>query len=175
MISINITTVIILIIAALIGFLLGFGKVLKFSTRGILGVAISIIVCVMVGGTIKNIGAIRGLIERADLYFAELWKFLGVLHIGTVIYYVCLFAVIQIIRIVIVKTICRIDKSDNKGVKIASKIFGTIFVPAFCLGLCLLGLAGLKIFENSEFTVNLLAKIDGSFLMALYQNNPIVF
>ena len=172
--TINIVFIVSLVAVAVLGYLLGFGRSLKVTTKGIFGILISIVACVMLGGAIKNIDAVGRLIENVDAYFAGLWNFLGKLHFGTVVYYVCFFVVVQIARIIIVKTICKIDGIKSKGVKIASKAMGAVFISAFCFGLCLLCLAGFKVFENSEFTINLLAKIEDSFLMTLYLHNPIV-
>lgn len=174
MTQIDTVFIISLIAVAVAGFFVGFGKSLKITTKGIFGIIISIIVCVLMGGTIKSINAVGGFIENADEYFTGLWDFLGKLYFGTVVYYVCFFIIVQIIRIAIVKTIGKIDDIGNRGVKMVNKVFGAAFLPSFCFALLLLFLAGLKLFESTDFAVNLLAKIDDTFLMTLYINNPIV-
>lgn len=171
---INIVFIIGLIVVAILGCFLGFGKSLKITTKGIFGIIISIIVCVMLGGTVKSITAVAEFIENIDTYFAGLWSFLGTIHFGNVIYYLCFFVVVQIIRVVIVKIICKIDETDRKGLKIASKALGAVYISVFCFSLCLLVLAGMKVFEDSEFVISTLTKIQDSFLITLYINNPIV-
>lgn len=171
---INIIFIISLAAVAGIGFVLGLGKALKLSTKGILGIIISIFVCFMFGGIVKSFGAVVSFIESADLYFAGLWGFWGKLPIGTAIYYICFFAAVQIVRILIVKIICKIDSIGNDGRKLVSKALGAVYAAVFCFALFLLILAGLKFFENSDFAIKILAKIQDSFLWTLYINNPIV-
>ena len=101
-----------LLIFALLGMLLGFGKGLKIFTGGIFGVAISIFVCYAVGGLIINIGFIqsalmnmRSAIAAKDNGFCD---FLLTIHIDIIVYYVALFIIVQILRIIIVIIIASI-------------------------------------------------------------------
>lgn len=171
----DIIFIIVFVAIAVLGYLVGFGRSLKLATKGVFGIVISIFVCAMLGGALMGIGAVRSFIENIDAYFSGFWSFLSVIHFGTIVYYLSFFLLVQAARAIIVGIICKITESENKGVKIVNKILGVVFVPAFCLGLLLLAFAGLKAFEDSAATISFLAKVENSFLLTLYTNNPIVF
>jgi len=159
---------------SILGYILGFGRSLKLSTKGIVGIAISIFFCVALGGIISNWGPISSSINSIDGYFSGLWNFLRFIRIGNVVYYVSLFILLQVARLLIVYTIAGITKSDSTIIKFSNKTLGAIYISLFCFSLMLLFFAVLRLFDNSEFTANILNKINGSMLDVFYRHNPIV-
>ena len=51
-------------VVAFLGWLIGFGKTLKFFTSGIFGILISVFVCYCLGGIIMNIGFVSDLLAK---------------------------------------------------------------------------------------------------------------
>lgn len=169
--GITIGIIVFVALCVLLGFAMGFGKSLKFLTKGIFGIAIAIVACVMFGGTIQSIDFIQKLIiqlnEKSDLFRH--------ISLGVIVYYVVLFIVFQIIRKIIVAIICHIDSAENKVMKFFSKIFGAVLFGAFSIGLILLVVAALKTFENYDFANEILLKVQEGALEFIYSNNPINF
>ncbi len=124
------------------GALIGFGRVLKASTKGILGIIISIVICYFFGGLIYRWGAIETLLQN----FASLWtgssnaflSFLEKIRLEMIVYYIVLFIVVQIIRIVIVAIIKRVSESNNIVIKIFDRTLGAILFLAEIFALLLL-------------------------------------
>lgn len=172
--SIDSVTLIVAIALAALGLLIGFGRSLRFFTKGIFGVVISVFVVFTFGGMIKGIPAVGELVTNGDAYFKGLWKFLGYLHLGNVIFYVALFFIVQLLRIIVVRCIAGIFTADNRVMRVLNKLLGMVFTVAVVLLLVLLVFAVFKHFETSEFMQDFLSKIEGTFLHTLYAHNPVV-
>lgn len=120
-----------------LGAFLGFGKGLKFFTGGIFGFAIGVIVCVLLGTVFLDVPFVRDLLDK----LAENWKdieFLNTIHLDVVIYYVVLFLVVQLIRILIVWLLKSVLESQNGFVKFINRTLGAVFFLAIGVLLVLL-------------------------------------
>jgi len=173
--TINIIFIVALIVLAIVGSALGFGRALKISTSGISGIIISIIVCVLIGGALLATPAISNLVYNGNNYFRDIWVFFGIIRLAHVIYFIALFAIVQIIRIIIVRIIKGISEIDKKAIKIVNRILGAIYVALAAFVIMLLLFAALSLIEQTGFAQSILEAIDGTFLRTLYNNNPIVF
>lgn len=169
-------------VSLLLGFLLGFGRTLKFVTGGIVGFVCSIIFCVMFGGIIANIGFVAELIDKGNAYFGSIAEILAKLNVATWIYYVVLFLVVQIVRIIIVKLIGRIFTPKDKD----SKLYGVRNAVNRVLGMLLLGaafvltvylvMAVMALLTDVESVGTALKEMEesgNSFFYLMYSNNPI--
>lgn len=115
----------VLLVVAIIGALLGFGKVLKFLTKGIIGLIISVFLCYTFGGIILDWPFVSGML--ADL--ASHWSnigFLSLIRLEIIIYYIGLFLVFTLLRILIVGLIGHISESDLLVMKIFNKVGGAL-------------------------------------------------
>lgn len=173
--TIDIISIVFLIIVALGGYGMGFGKSLKAITGGMVGIVISVFVCVAFGGTLQSLPFIKSFIETINTGSAEIWGFLEILHLGHVAFYVIMFLIVQIIRIIVVNTLAKIDYSQNKVIVVINKLLGSVLCLAFVCGIILLALAALNIFENAQFAQNIISKFSDSYLYVIYNNNPINF
>ncbi len=173
--TLDVITVIAAIVLALLGLLLGFGKTLRFFTKGIFGVVLSVFVCATFGGMIAGIPAVAEWIGLLNTKLGESWSFLETIHLATVIYYVVLFFAVQIVRIIIVKCVAGVFEADILPMRIVNKLLGMALMVAAVLLLTLLVLAVFRIVEDTAFVQNILAKINGTFLGTLYENNPVKF
>jgi len=165
----------VLLFTALVGAVFGFGKMLKATTRGIVGIAISITFCVLFGGALLATPAISGLVSRLNDYLYYVWWFLGVINLATVIYFIILFLVFQIARIIIVLIIKKVVEIKRKGIKIVNRILGALYLTVFVFTVFLLALAVLRIFEDYESGRLLFESIYGSWIHTIFRNNFIVF
>lgn len=170
---IDIATIVVAVLSALVGFIGGFGRGLKFFTKGVFGIIISVFVTATFAGLFLKIDAVAGLISQITALAAEKWPFFGTINVGLIAYYVVFFLVVQLIRILIVKFVRQIFEADNKVMNVINKVLGLIFVPAVVLTAVLLFLAVIKIVDETSFAQDLITKIDGSFLGTLYYGNPI--
>jgi len=172
--TIDIITLVVGVALMILGYLRGFGKSLKTFTGGVFGIIISVFVCVAFGGMILGTNLVSGWVSQLNEILTAKWDFLGKVQMAVIIYYVAMFVVVQIIRIIIVKLVCGIFEADNKVMKIINRVLGTVFVPAITFVFLLLVLAVIKLFDGSEATGGLMEKIAGSFIAKLYEINPIV-
>lgn len=165
----------VVIIVALGGYAMGFAKSLKAVTGGIMGVIISVFVCVAFGGALQNLPVIKNFIDFVNTKAAEAWAFLGVLKIGYAAFYALLFLATQILRLIVVNTKAKIDYSRNKAVIIINKALGGVLCTAFLCGVVLLAFAVLGMAVQAGFGEEIVDKLKGSYLYVIYQNNPINF
>lgn len=172
---IDIVTIAAAIVFLLIGFVSGFGRSLRHFTNGIVGVIISVFVCAALGGMVLGIDVVTGWIEQLNAFFASKAEFLGKIQLGVIIFYAVMFFAVQILRVIVVKVIAGIFETDNSVMRVINKSLGMIFVPTTVLVTLLLVFAVFNLFEDTAFIGNLLQKMEGTFLMKLYEVNPIIF
>ena len=169
--------IVLILLFCVLGMLFGFGKGLKFFTGGIIGIIISIFICYALGGIIYNIGFVakaldsfrNSLAGKGNTFCNILLK----IQIDIIVYYVALFIVVTILRIIIVRILKNIFEIENVVIIIINKFFGVIlFVGAFFVLLLLaffvIGLIG------GSTEANLLVKISDSKIGLdwLYGHNP---
>ena len=158
----------------LLGSLRGFGKSLKTFAGGIVGIIFSIFVCFMLGGIIRNFEFVQNFIANVNAAAGAKVEFFAKLHLGTVAYYVILFFVVQILRIIVLRLVRKIFESENTAMKWVNRILGGIFSAGITVMFVLLAFAAIRaFFEGAVFADNFLKAIDGSWLLHLYLNNPI--
>jgi hypothetical protein len=172
-------------LSLIIGYALGFGKVLKFITGGVIGVIISIIICVMFGGIIANIPFVSDMIVRGNAYFGGYAEILAKINVATWIYYVVLFIVLQIVRVIIVKIIAKAFTPQNKNSKfygarnVINKVFGLLLLGAGCVFFIYLVMAVLALFTDVESVKTMLDTMKNSgktsVFYLMYSHNPINF
>ena len=117
-------TLIVAILLAVVGLFAGFGRTLRFFTEGIFGIIISVFVCATFGGMIAGIPAVNGWIASLNEKLGAAWSFLGTVHLATVLYYVALFLVVQLVRIIVVKCVAGLFEGDVLPVRILNKVLG---------------------------------------------------
>ncbi|MBR1624199.1 MAG: hypothetical protein IJ676_00495 [Clostridia bacterium] len=169
-------------LSVVLGFLLGFGRTLSFLTKGIVGVILSIFFCITFGGMIAKIGFVSNLIQKGNDYFGQFAQILAKLNVATWIYYVILFFIAQIIRIIIVRIIKAIFQPKNKESKVygvrslINRILGALLFGAFCVLVVYLVMAVLALLTDVEGVHNLLETLGArkfSFFLKMYEHNPI--
>ena len=166
-----------LIVFCIFGMLFGFGKGLKFFTGGIIGIIISILVCYALGGLIYKwgfvqdiLGKLIGALKAKNNGFCNL---LLKIRIDIIVYYVALFIIVTIARIIIVRIIKNVVEIENVVLIIINKFFGIVlFVGVFFMLLLLVfwvvSLIGGGTAESFTNTLSQ-SKIG---LKWLYDNNP---
>jgi len=172
--TINIIFVAVLLGVATVGALLGFGRSLKLSTKGVFGIVLSVALCVLFGGTLLTTNSIGEFVARGNDYFRGVWFLLGVIRLATILYFIVLLFVFQVLRIIIVAIIKQVAEADIKGVRVINKVGGAVFLTGFVFALCLLGLAGIRLFENTGLINEPMGAIQNTFLYTLYVYNPIM-
>ena len=173
--AVDSVTLIAAILLAGLGLVLGFGRTLKFFTKGIFGFILSVFICASFGGMIAGIPAVAEWIGGLNARLGEAWSFLGTIHLATVIYYIVLFLVVQLVRILVVKLIAGLFSADVLPVRIINRILGAALMVAAVLLLLLLAFAIVAIFGETQGVIDFVARLDGTFLGTLYANNPIKF
>ena len=160
-----------LLIFALIGIIVGFGRGLKFFTKGIFGVIIGIIVTYFVYGIVMSWGWVQQIMHK---FSSVLPDTVGVnVWVPSVVAAIVLFLIIQIIRIIIVSIIKNVAEAKNPVMKTINKVFGLILFAGIFIFLFLLVF---QIGAWAEIT-SLKEQVDQSKIGLgwLYENNPLVW
>lgn len=159
------------------GLIFGFGKGLNFFTDGIFGFFISVIVCYALGGIIYNFGFVQDLLDKLRTALSDknngLYNFLLNIHIDIIVYYISLFVVVTILRLIAVKIIKNVMEIENVLLIVLNKSLGVIlFLGALlmCTFLVFWVISIIGGATESDFRANL----EGSLLKIdyLYDNNP---
>jgi len=173
---INIAFIAILIILGVIGIVLGLGRSLKMATGGIFGIILSIVFSVLVGGALLATPAIGELVDNGNYFFYhETWRFLGIIHLATIIYFILIGIIFQVSRIIIISIIRGIEKTENKVVMIISKALGATFLSGAAFTILLLVFAAMWLIRDTNFVISIAQWFEDSFLYTLFINNPIRF
>ncbi len=153
----------VLVVFAAIGALVGFGRGLKFLTGGIFGIIISVVLCYIFGSMLLGIPFVNDLLNKlADA--------IGGWSIAiTVIYYVILFVIFTLIRILIVKLIRKVAEADVLVMKIINRILGAVLLAGFGI---LLGLLVLQIIYWVQVSDAGLGEIYVNWMMDTETGNP---
>ena len=170
---IDIVTIGVFVVAALVGFIGGFGRGLKLFTKGVFGIIISVFVTATFAGMFLKLEQVSIWVADLTKLASQKWAFFATINIGLIAYYVAFFLIVQLLRILVVKVICGIFEADNKVMKVINRVLGLVFVPAVVMAIVLLVFAVFKIVDETQFVQDVVAKIDGTFLGILYANNPI--
>ena len=131
-----------IIVFCIFGMLFGFGKGLKFFTGGIIGIIISVFVCYALGGFILKLGFVQKMLtsfcNTLDAKGNGFCRFLLLIRIDVIVYYVALFIIVSLARILIVKIIKSVVEVENMALIIINKAAGVIlFVVVFFMLLLL--------------------------------------
>lgn len=154
-----------------LGALIGFGKGLKFITRGIIGFAISMFVCYTFGGIILDIPFVTDLLTGLSSKWAHI-EWLYKIHLEIIIYYIILFAVVSLVRVLIVKILAHVLETDVFAIKVINKACGAVLFTAIGL-LVLLFVFQIIAWRGGDVSSNFLAQIAGSTIVKpIYENNP---
>ena len=167
----------IVLLVALIGILLGFGKCLKIFTDGPIGIIISLVVTYFLIGIVGSWGFVQDLLQRftevLEANGSSLCKFLLNIGIQSIVLAVALFIIVQIVRKIIVSIIKSISEVENVFVKFINKTLGLVF------SLAVLVMIALVVFQiiyliGGDTSANFEAYLKGTLkLDYIYANNPL--
>ncbi len=166
------------VVCCILGAILGFGKCLKFFTKGIFGIIISVIVCYCVGGTILHIGFMQDLLAKIASGWTGkegfFYNFLTKIRLEVVIFYILLFIVVQLARILIVSILKSVVEANNVVMKVINKFFGAVLMTAFVAMLALLVLQ-IIYWVGGSTAENVENALSGSLLQLnkVFTHNPI--
>ena len=170
--GIDAATLIVAIVLAGLGLAVGFGRTLKFFTRGIFGFIISVFVCATFGGMIQGIPAVQNWLTSLN---QSMGGFLQTIHLETIVFYVVFFLVVQVVRILAVKLIAGLFSADILPVRIVNRLLGMVLMVAAVFLLLLLVFAVFRVLQDTSFVQNILGSLNGTFLGKIYENNPVKF
>lgn len=162
----------------IIGLIVGFGAGLKFFTSGIFGVLISIFVCYCVGGFILDLQFVQDVLAKLSGLWADkdgaFFVILNNIHAEIIIYYIALFIVVQILRVIIVSILKNIAEIKFLPMKIINKLLGAALFAGVMF------LIALFVFQIINWVGGATAEqvveaFDGSKLKLdwLFENNPL--
>ncbi len=168
-----------IVFLCIIGFIVGFGRGLDIFTRGFFGFIISIIVCYCLGGIIYEIAFVQELLEKLNNALLAkntgFCNFLVKIHFDIIVYYVTLFIIVTIIRVIIVKIVKSIVEVDNVILRFINRMFGMV------LFVCVLAVFVLITFQiisliGGSTAEDFVLKLQGSKfkLVQIFENNPLM-
>ena len=161
-----------LLICIALGALIGFGKSMKFITGGIAGIIISVLLCYMFGGLILGIPFVNQMLIK----LADNWAHIGwltKLHPEIIIYYIALFAISMILRIVIMKIFAHVMETDILLIKIINKVGGAVLVTTLAI-LLLLFVFQIIVWIGGNTVENFSSALtDSTIVKPIFENNPL--
>lgn len=163
---------------ALLGFIVGFGKGLRFFTGGFFGFIITLLICYCLGGIVLQFEFVQDLLD----------KFIGLLegngavtdillaiHLELIVYYIVLFIIVIILRVTVVKLIASIFEIDNVLIRFVNRILG---MGLFVAALVLIAMIAFQIISliGGDTLTGFQAQIAGSVVKLdwLFDNNPLM-
>lgn len=155
-----------------VGSLFGFGQLLKFITGGIAGAIISVILCYTFGGLILDIPIINTAVSDLASKWAHI-GWLSAIHLEIILYYVLLFIVTTLVRIVIVRLLRRVMETDVLVIKIINKVCGALLFTALALLVMLLVFQIISWIGGDTYNNFLLNLSGSSVLKPVFVNNPL--
>ena len=167
----------IILFAAIIGLLLGFGKCLKIFTSGIIGVLISVVVTYFLLGIVGSWGFVQDLLGKFTQALVDNGSafciFLKNIGIETIVLAIALFIIIQLIRVLIVNIIIGVAEADNVIIKAINKFLGLVFALAFFAMLALV-IFQIVYLIGGETSESFRQYLSGAFKIDyIYDNNPL--
>ncbi|MGN1373048.1 MAG: hypothetical protein ACI4VK_03250 [Candidatus Coproplasma sp.] len=167
----------IILLVALIGIMLGFGKCLKIFTGGVVGIIISVVVTYFLIGIVGSWGFVNNLLTSFKTLLAEsgngILIFLNNIGIETIVLAIVLFIIVQLLRILIVNIIQGIAEADNVVMKIINKGLGMIFALAFFIMIALIVFQIIYLI-GGDTADNFREYLTGAFkLNYVFDNNPL--
>ena len=167
----------IIVVAALLGLLLGFGKCLKGFTSGLFGFIISLFVVYFLFGIVTNwtfvqdlMTKLRGIMEAEGNGFLN---FLITIGIEKIIVAIATFIVVQLARIILVSIIKSVVEINNKVMRIINKFLGMAFMLAVVTMVALL-IFHFVAWVGGETASNLENYLKGAFRLDwVFNNNPL--
>lgn len=141
-------TLAIIIVTALIGVAFGFGRGLRFFSRGWFGRILSIIICYLIFGLVLSIPFVQELLANFISSLDESkWylKLLKTIRIDLIVFAVVLFFAVQILKKLLVSLLERIFEINVPAMRVINKILGA------CIYLFILLLIVLIVFQIAYY------------------------
>ena len=178
MIAADWAAIVAVLVVGALGAFLGFGKGLKFFTGGIFGIIISVFVCYCIGGLVLDFKFVQEILNKFTSALTDkngFCDFLLKIRIDLIVYYIVLFIIVQLARILIVYILKHIAESNNVVFKVVNRTLGAIF---FLIVFALIALFVFQIIHwiGGSTAAGFRLKLEGSAfkLDKLFENNPLL-
>ena len=177
MITADYVALFIALAALLFGFAMGFGKSLRFITKGIVGQICCVIICWFLFGVVLDwafvqniLASFIGVLEANGSGFCN---FLITIRIDAIVLFIALFLIVQILRLIIVSLISRIFDTDNKVLKAIDKTAGILILACYFAVIALIIFQIAFMISGAEGGLYNVLKGSALKLDVVYQNNPL--
>lgn len=163
-----------MLVAVILGSLLGFGKVFSwFVLNKIVRIIVAVFICYTFGGIILGIPLVSRMLTALATNWSDV-EFLTKIHLEIIIYYAALFLIIIILISILSKIIRGISEADYKPIKVLNKALGAVVFGIFAFAVMLL-VFHIIMWIGGETSKNFLGMLQtdaGAILRPLYENNP---
>ncbi len=148
----NIIFILLVLATMLVGYFRGFGKSLKTLSGGIVGIILAGAFCFIFGSSILAIPFIYDLV--------------GDSIVRKIIYYIVLFVVAQLLRIVIFTIIKNIMEIDNVVINVINRVGGAMLAGALTVISVVALVSTISRYADTfAFCANILEQLESSFLI----------
>lgn len=177
MITADVIVLAVLTACVILGAGLGFGKVLRFITGGIIGKIISLVICYFLFGVVLHFGFVQDLLLKFTTALSDngswICNLLLSIRIDLIVFAIALFIVVQILRKIVVYIIANVMEINNKAVSVINRILGIALLLAFNVMLMLIAFQIIAWISGTDgaFYTNLEGSVFG--LDKLFVNNPL--
>ncbi len=173
----DIIAIILLIAVAVIGFVAGFNKVLNTMSNGIIGNILLLVACYFSFGVVLSFPFVQrlmdGLVSKMRAADSAIVDFLLLIRIDLVIFGVCLYAILMLLRMLVFKIVGSFFEQNSKPIIVANKVLGVLLA---LLWLIMFELILLQILAwTTGLDGGVYKWLEGSFLGLdrLFVNNPL--
>ena len=163
-----------LLIVAILGSVLGFGKVFSlFVLNKFVRILAAIFVCYTFGGMILSIPFINQLLIDLAANWAHI-EFLTKIHLEIVIYYIALFIITMLIILILSRIVRGVSESRFTPIRVLNKVCGAMLFVAFAMALMLLVFHIISWIggQTAESVLSALQMDANAIVRPLYENNP---
>lgn len=177
MLVIDIIAIALFAVFFLLGLGMGFGRGLKFLTGGIFGKIISIVVCYFLFGIVLSWGFVQDLlasfVNALSSSGSGFCNFLLTIRIEMIVFAIALFAIVQLLRILIVNVVKSVMEVNNVAMRVINKVLGVALFFAAMMVLLLIVFQIIAWIGGTEGSFY--QSIEGSVfgMDSLFKNNPL--
>ncbi len=175
---VDVLAIAIIVGVGLLGYLLGFGKVLKFVTGGVVGIILTVVIVYFSFNVVLAFPFVQSLLDKLIVAIqgtgsAFLIFLFETLKLDIIVFAVGLYFLVSLLRKLLVNIISNLMETDVAAIKIINRVLGAILMLFWLVVLTLIIFQVLYWIPSTQVSVNETLS-ESFFLGKLFNNNPLI-